>query len=158
VARALGIPAVGEVQNATSLVEPGDAIIVDGGAGEVQVRPRPDVEAALRRKARLRARRQEQYRRLRDVPAITRDGIEVTLQLNAGLLVDLPHLQETGAAGVGLFRTELQFMVAERMPTASEQQALYRTVFQAAEGLPITFAPSTSAATRSCPTCRRSRR
>jgi phosphotransferase system enzyme I (PtsP) len=139
VARALGIPAVGEVQNATSLVEPGDAIIVDGGAGEVQVRPRPDVEAAYAEKARLRARRQEQYRRLRDVPAITRDGIEVTLQLNAGLLVDLPHLQETGAAGVGLFRTELQFMVAERMPTASEQQALYRTVFQAAEGLPITF-------------------
>ncbi len=139
VARALGIPAVGEVQNATSLVEPGDAIIVDGGAGEVQVRPRPDVEAAYAEKARLRARRQEQYRRLRDVPAITRDGVEVTLQLNAGLLVDLPHLQETGAAGVGLFRTELQFMVAERMPTASEQQALYRTVFQAAEGLPITF-------------------
>jgi phosphotransferase system enzyme I (PtsP) len=139
VARAIGIPAVGEVQNATSLVEPGDAIIVDGGAGEVQVRPRPDVEAAYAEKARLRARRQEQYRRLRDVPAITRDGIEVTLQLNAGLLVDLPHLQETGATGVGLFRTELQFMVAERMPTASEQQALYRTVFQAAEGMPITF-------------------
>jgi phosphotransferase system enzyme I (PtsP) len=139
VARALGIPAVGEVSNATSLVEPGDAIIVDGQAGEVQVRPRSDVEAAYAEKARLRARRQEQYRRLRDVPAITRDGIDITLQLNAGLLVDLPHLQETGATGVGLFRTELQFMVAERMPTAGEQQALYRAVFQAADGMPITF-------------------
>ena len=71
VARALGIPAVGEVGNATSLVEPGDAIIVDGTAGDVQIRPRPDVEAAYAEKARLRARRQEQYRRLRDVPAVT---------------------------------------------------------------------------------------
>jgi len=139
VARALGIPAVGEVGNATSLVEPGDAIIVDGGAGEVQIRPRPDVEAAYAEKARLRARRMEQYRRLRDVPAVTKDGVEITLQLNAGLLVDLPHLEETGASGVGLFRTELQFMVAERMPTAGEQQALYRAVFGAAGEMPVTF-------------------
>ena len=70
--------------NATSLVEPGDAIIVDGGLGEVQIRPRPDVEAAYAEKARLRARRMEQYRRLRDVPAVTQDGVEITLQLNAG--------------------------------------------------------------------------
>src|SRR5215204_2448948 len=139
VARALGIPAVSEVSNATSLVELGDAIIVDGGAGEVQIRPRPDVEAAYAEKARLRARRMEQYRRLRDVPAVTKDGVEVNLQLNAGLLVDLPHLEETGASGVGLFRTELQFMVAERMPTAGEQQALYRAVFGAAGEMPVTF-------------------
>jgi phosphotransferase system enzyme I (PtsP) len=139
VARALGIPAVGEVGNATSLVEPGDAIIVDGGAGEVQIRPRPDVEAAYAEKARLRARRMEQYRRLREVPAVTRDGVPINLQLNAGLLVDLPHLSETGATGVGLFRTELQFMVAERMPSAGEQQALYRAVFAAAGDMPVTF-------------------
>jgi phosphotransferase system enzyme I (PtsP) len=139
VARALGIPAVGEVANATSLVEPGDAIIVDGAAGEVQIRPKPDVEAAYAEKARLRARRQEQYRRLRDIPPVTRDGVAISLQLNAGLLVDLPHLEETGAAGVGLFRTELQFMIAERMPSATEQQALYKAVFAAAGGRPVTF-------------------
>ena len=139
VARALGIPAVGEVANATSLTEQGDAIIVDGAAGEVQIRPSPDVEAAYAEKARLRARRQEQYLKLRDVPSVTKDGVEVTLQLNAGLLVDLPHLAETGAAGVGLFRTELQFMIAERMPSASEQQALYSTVFAEAGDRPVTF-------------------
>jgi phosphotransferase system enzyme I (PtsP) len=139
VARALGIPAVGEIENATALVEPGDAIIVDGVAGEIQIRPRPDVEAAYAEKARLRARRQEQYRELRDVPAVTTDGVAIELQINAGLLVDLPHLAETGAAGIGLFRTELQFMVAERMPSASEQQALYKAVFSAAGDLPIVF-------------------
>ncbi|HSP24309.1 MAG TPA: putative PEP-binding protein, partial [Saliniramus sp.] len=139
VARALGLPAVGEVENATSLVEPGDAIIVDGVAGEVQIRPRPDVEAAYAEKARLRARRQEQYRKLREVPSVTRDGVEIDLRLNAGLLVDLPHLEETGASGVGLFRTEIQFMVAEYMPSTSEQQKLYRSVLDAVGGAPVIF-------------------
>lgn len=139
VARALGIPAVGEVANATALVESGDAIIVDGGTGEIQIRPGPEIEAAYAEKARLRARRQEQYRALRDVPAVTRDGVAVGLQLNAGLIVDLSHLNETGAEGVGLFRTELQFMVAERMPSAAEQQILYEAVFDAVGDLPVTI-------------------
>jgi phosphotransferase system enzyme I (PtsP) len=139
VARALGIPAVSEIDNATALVEAADAIIVDGSAGEVHIRPQPDVEASYAQKARLRARRQEQYRQLREVPAVTRDGVAIDLQLNAGLLVDLPHLDETGATGIGLFRTELQFMIAERMPTPSEQQALYSAVFAASGDLPVTF-------------------
>ncbi len=125
--------------NATALVESGDAIIVDGGNGEVQIRPGPEIEAAYAEKARLRARRQEQYRALRDVPAVTRDGVAVGLQLNAGLIVDLSHLNETGAEGVGLFRTELQFMVAERMPSAAEQQVLYEAVFDAVGDLPVTI-------------------
>jgi phosphotransferase system, enzyme I, PtsP len=139
VARALGIPAVGEVENATGLVESGDAIIIDGMAGEVQIRPRPDVEHAYAEKAKLRAKRQEQYRVARDLPSITLDNVDVQLQLNAGLLVDLPHLSETGAQGIGLFRTELQFMVSERMPSTSEQQNLYSQVMEAAGDLPVTF-------------------
>ncbi|MBM6593405.1 phosphoenolpyruvate--protein phosphotransferase [Microvirga pudoricolor] len=139
VARALGIPAVGEVANATALTETGDAIIVDGATGDVQIRPTPEVEASYAEKARLRARRQEQYRKLRDVPSVTKDGRAVTLQLNAGLLVDLPHLEETGAEGIGLFRTELQFMIAERMPTAGEQQNLYASVFAETGDQPVTF-------------------
>jgi phosphotransferase system, enzyme I, PtsP len=139
VARAINIPVVSEVENATALVETGDAIIVDGGAGEVQIRPPADLQLAYAEKARLRARRQEQYRLLRDVPSVTKDGIEVALNLNAGLLVDLPHLAETGAHGVGLFRTELQFMIAERMPSAKDQQTLYASVFESAGELPVTF-------------------
>ena len=78
--------------------------------------PTADVEAAYAEKVRFRARRQEQYRLLRDKPAVTRDGQRVTLLMNAGLLVDLPHLAESGAEGIGLFRTELQFMIAAKMP------------------------------------------
>jgi phosphotransferase system enzyme I (PtsP) len=139
VARALGIPAVGNVENITVVVETGDAIIVDGGSAQVQVRPQPDVESAFKEKARLRARRQEQYRRLRDLPARTRDGVDMSLNLNAGLLIDLPHLEETGAHGIGLFRTELQFMVAERLPSTGEQLSLYRTVLESCGPLPVTF-------------------
>lgn len=139
VARALGVPAVGEVENATALVEQGDALIVDGDAGDLHIRPTSEVEAAYAAKARLRARRQEQYRRLRDVPSVTKDGVEIGLHLNAGLLVDLPHLSETGAAGIGLFRTELQFMIAERLPSSGEQQEFYRTILDAMGDQPVTF-------------------
>jgi phosphotransferase system enzyme I (PtsP) len=139
VARALGIPAVGEVVNATALIQSGDAVIVDGQAGEVQIRPQPDVENAYKDKARLRARKQEQYRKLKALPSVTRDGVEITLQINAGLLVDMPNLEATAASGIGLFRTELQFMVAQHMPTTSEQQALYSAVMDGAQGKPVTF-------------------
>ncbi|GLS43010.1 phosphoenolpyruvate--protein phosphotransferase [Methylobacterium brachythecii] len=139
VARALGIPAVGEIANATALCDSGDAIIVDGAAGEIQVRPTPEIESAYAEQARLRARRQEQYRALRDVPALTRDKVKIGLNLNAGLLIDLSHLGETGAEGIGLFRTELQFMVAQRMPSAAEQQQLYEAVFAATGDLPVTI-------------------
>lgn len=139
VARALGIPAVGEIVNATALIQSGDAVIVDGQAGEVQIRPQPDVENAYKDKARLRARKQEQYRKLKSQPAVTRDGVPIVLQINAGLLVDMPNLEATAAAGIGLFRTELQFMVAEHMPTTSEQQALYTAVLDHAQGRPVTF-------------------
>ncbi|RDJ20162.1 phosphoenolpyruvate--protein phosphotransferase [Bosea caraganae] len=139
VARALGIPVVSEIVNVTALVQPGDAVIVDGQAGEVQIRPQPDVENAYKDKARLRARKQEQYRKLKTLPSVTKDGVEITLQINAGLLVDMPNLDETAAAGIGLFRTELQFMVAQHMPTTAEQQALYGAVLKAAQGRPVTF-------------------
>jgi phosphotransferase system enzyme I (PtsP) len=139
VARALGIPAVGEIANATGQVETGDAIIVDGSTGEVHMRPPADIETAYGERVKLRARRQAQYRALRDRPCVTKDGHKMSLMINAGLTIDLPHLDETGAAGIGLFRTELQFMVADTLPRTGEQLALYRTVLDAAKKRPVTF-------------------
>src|SRR5205085_7929719 len=122
-----------------SSCENGDAIIVDGVAGEAHLRPPADVEAAYAEKVRFRARRQEQYRLLRDKPAVTRDGVRIALHMNAGLLVDLPHLSESGAEGIGLFRTELQFMISAKMPKLAEQASVYAAVMDAADGLPVTF-------------------
>ena len=139
VARALGIPAVGEIDNATGTADPGDAVIVDGSAGDVHLRPLPDMEAAYAERVRLRARRQQQYQALRDVPCVSKDGQDISLMINAGLSVDLPHLTDTGAAGIGLFRTELQFMVAPNFPRSSEQYTLYRAVLDAAGEKSVTF-------------------
>jgi phosphotransferase system, enzyme I, PtsP len=139
VARALGIAAVGDIDNATGIADPGDAIIVDGAGGDVQLRPLPDMEAAYAERVRLRARRQQQYQALRDLPCVTKDGQHIALLINAGLSVDLPHIADTGASGIGLFRTELQFMVAPNFPRASEQYALYRAVLDAAGERPVTF-------------------
>ena len=139
VARALGIPVVGEIENATGLVEPGDAVIVDGSTGHVHMRPPADIESAYGERVKLRARRQAQYHALRDKPCVTKDGHKFSLMINAGLAIDLPHIEETGAAGIGLFRTELQFMVADTFPRTNEQLALYRSVLDAAGEKPVTF-------------------
>lgn len=139
VARAMGIPVTGQVKGAVSMSENGDPIIVDGEEGAVHLRPQPDLEAAYAEKVRFRARRQELYRELRKKPSVTKDGVPIDLLINAGLSVDLPHLADSGAAGIGLFRTELQFMVASAFPRAEAQERLYRDVIEAAQGKPVTF-------------------
>jgi len=139
VARAMGIPVAGQMKGAVSMAENGDAIIVDGEEGTIHLRPQPDLEAAYAEKVRFRARRQEVYRELRKKPSLTKDGTQVDLLMNAGLAVDLPQLAEAGAAGIGLFRTELQFMVASTFPRAEAQEKLYRDVLDAARGKPVTF-------------------
>ncbi|PBB19407.1 phosphoenolpyruvate--protein phosphotransferase [Mesorhizobium sp. WSM4313] len=139
VARAMGIPVAGQMKGAVSMAENGDAIIVDGEEGTIHLRPQSDLEAAYAEKVRFRARRQEVYRELRKKPSLTKDGVPVELLMNAGLAVDLPQLTESGAAGIGLFRTELQFMVASTFPRAEAQERLYRDVLEAARGKPVTF-------------------
>ena len=139
VARALGIPVVGEAANITNLVEAGDPIIVDGGTGAIHLRPAPDVVASYGEKVRLRARRQEQYRDMRALPATTLDGVEIKLSMNAGLLIDVPQVAATNAASIGLFRTELQFMVSSRFPRMEAQASLYRAVLDGLPGLPVVF-------------------
>jgi phosphotransferase system enzyme I (PtsP) len=139
VARALGIAAVAQIENAVGLVDAGDAIIVDGTEGDLHIRPPPDIQSAYGEKVRFRARRQAQYAALRQRPTVTRDHEPIALMLNAGLLVDLPHIEESGASGIGLFRTELQFMIRTAFPRTSEQLALYRAVLDAAGDRPVTF-------------------
>jgi phosphotransferase system enzyme I (PtsP) len=139
VARALGIPVVGQVKGAVSMSENRDLVIVDGEDGGVHLRPPSDLATLFSDKARFREKRQERYRSLREVPAQTKDGVAIDLEMNAGLLVDLPQLDESGAAGIGLFRTELQFMIASTMPRASDQERLYAAVLDAAADRPVTF-------------------
>ncbi len=139
VARAMGVPVLGQAKGIVSMSEAGDAIIVDGEEGVAHLRPLPNVEAAYAEKVRFRANRQKLYKSLRHAPNVTADGEAFTLMMNAGLLVDLPQLEESGAEGIGLFRTELQFMVASAFPRAEAQEQLYRQVIGAAGSRPVTF-------------------
>jgi phosphotransferase system enzyme I (PtsP) len=139
VARALDIPCVGRLAGLRDRISEGDKVIVDAESGEAFLRPRPDVLAALNARLTVRAQRQAEFARLRDTPAFTRDGAKITLLMNAGLAVDLDILPETGAEGIGLFRTEFQFMVAEELPRFNAQTQLYERVLDAADGLPVIF-------------------
>ena len=139
VAKALGIAAVGQALGVVDRVNAGDAIIVDAVAGEVHMRPSPEMVAVYSDKVRFRAKRQKQYEALRDVPAVTRDGQKIALHMNAGLLVDMPHLAESGADGIGLFRTELQFMLSHTLPRLERQLQTYRAVVAEAGDKPVVF-------------------
>jgi phosphotransferase system enzyme I (PtsP) len=139
VARALGIAAISQVKGVLEAVEPGDAAIVDADAGELHVRPTQEVVSAYADKVRFRARRQAQYAALRTVPSVTLDGERVGLHINAGLLFDLPHLDQSGADGIGLFRTELQFMISSTFPRLEQQTRLYKAILDAAGDRPVVF-------------------
>jgi len=139
VAKALGIAAIGQAGGVVERVGAGDATIVDAITGEVHLRPSSDVISAYSDKVRFLARRQRHYRALKDVPAVTTDGERVELHMNAGLLVDMSHLKESGADGVGLFRTELLFMLSSTLPKLERQVESYRAVVARAGDKPVIF-------------------
>jgi len=139
VAKALGIAAIGQAAGVVERVNAGDAAIVDAVAGEVHLRPTGEVIAAYSDKVRFRARKQKRYMALRGRPAITKDGVRIALHMNAGLVVDMPHLRECAADGVGLYRTELQFMLSDSFPRLDKQTQLYSSVLRESEGKPVVF-------------------
>ncbi|MBU6299492.1 MAG: phosphoenolpyruvate--protein phosphotransferase, partial [Alphaproteobacteria bacterium] len=139
VARAMGLPLVGSAEGITDASRAGDAIVVDGETGEVHLRPAAEIVAAFEAKRTLRAHRVAQFASVRDQPAVTKDGVHIRLLMNAGLLLDMPHLHESGADGIGLFRTELQFMIGETMPRLNDQVAFYKEVLDAAGDKPVVF-------------------
>ncbi|WP_299369331.1 phosphoenolpyruvate--protein phosphotransferase [uncultured Tateyamaria sp.] len=139
VARALAIPLIVHVDRATLEALNGDHVMVDGEQGIVHLRPDDTVVTAFRDKMAMQAAAVERYASIRDKPAETRCGSVVALHMNAGLMADLPSLVGSGAEGVGLFRTELQFLVRNQMPRRSELSALYARVLDAASGKPVIF-------------------
>lgn len=139
IARALAIPLLVHVGRITNDAVNGDHIMVDGEQGIVHLRPEDAVAAAFRDKIAMQAAAQERYSSIRDQPAQAKCGTVIGLDMNAGLMADLPSLENSGAEGVGLFRTELQFLVRNKMPKRSELSALYARVLDAAQGKRVVF-------------------
>lgn len=139
VARALQIPVVGRVKTVLDRVEPMDPILVDGGNALCYIRPGEDVRSAFKASMRLFEEKRAAYLAARDLPSITRDGVEIDLMMNAGLLIDMAHLHASGAAGIGLYRTEVPFMVRSDFPDLQTQAELYGKIIDQADGKPVTF-------------------
>ena len=139
VARALAIPLVIQAARITREALNGDAILVDGDQGHVHLRPEETVAKAFREKMEMLHEAQAAYAALRDKPATTRDGVTLGLYMNAGLMADLPSLPKCGALGVGLFRTELQFLIRSTVPKRAELAALYSRILDSAREKPVVF-------------------
>lgn len=139
IARALGLPLIGRVSGVLDRIETGDDVLVDAEDGNIHLRPLESQVSGFQLRLNIRGEMSRAYDQLRFKKAVTRDGIEVDLMLNAGLLVDLPQLDLAGADGIGLFRTEFQFMVSDFMPRLEQQTDLYRKAILAAGDRPVTF-------------------
>ncbi len=139
VARAMGVPVLGRVRELFTDVSEGDELIVDAGNGALLVRPQAAMIKSYQAMSVLKARQAERFAKVKDLPAISRDGQRITVLMNAGLAGDAQALDVTGADGIGLFRTEFQFLVSATLPRRERQQALYRSVLEAAGDRPVVF-------------------
>ena len=139
VARAMGVPVLGRVREVRRQIADGDQLLLDVTEGSVLVRPTAAMEEAFEAKLALRQKRRAAFAALRDVPPVTKDGHRVTLMVNAGLRDDAAALDTTGADGIGLFRTEFQFLVSATLPQRERQLRLYRDVMEAAGDRPVVF-------------------
>jgi len=139
ICRALGIPLVGRCDGILDMIETGDPVLLDGEMGTVHIRPLETQISAFHLRLNIRGEMTKALDAIKFTPAVTKDDRRVSLQLNAGLLVDLPQLDQVGADGIGLFRTEFQFMVSEFMPKLKDQSDLYRKALDAAGHRPVTF-------------------
>ena len=139
VARAMGVPVLGRIRGLRGMIREGDLILVDGAQGIANVRPTQSVVEAFEARSARSRERQARYAALRDVEPFTRDGERITLMINAGLRDDVPLLNLTGADGIGLFRTEFQFLVSAALPQRDRQTRLYRDVLDTAGDKPVIF-------------------
>ena len=139
VARAMGVPVLGRVRGLFTDVSDGDELIVDAGNGALLVRPQAAMIKSYQAMSVLKARQAEKFAAIKDLPAISKDGRRVAIMMNAGLADDAQALDMTGADGIGLFRTEFQFLVSATLPRRERQQALYRNVLDAAGTRPVVF-------------------
>ena len=139
VARAMGVPVIGRIGDIRHIASEGDTILVDGDAGAVTVRPTRSLSTQFDTRMAMSLRRRAEYAALRPLPPITRDGLRVALMVNAGLADDAAAIETTGADGIGLFRTEFQFLVAATLPGRDSQYRLYKSVMDTAGDKPVVF-------------------
>ena len=138
-ARALGLPALAGARGILEAAEDGDVAVLDADDGQVILRPDQEVVRVYERAQAARSARQAGWAALRDQPTVTADGTPVQLMLNIGLALELGQISATGAAGIGLFRTEIAMLARGTVMDTTEQAAAYARVLDAAAGRPVLF-------------------
>jgi phosphotransferase system enzyme I (PtsP) len=138
-ARTLSIPAVMGVGSIPLDQLEGRRLLVDGDRGRVFIEPSPSVVDEFDRLMSREKDLAEELKALRDLPAETPDGVRVSLQVNAGLLSDLAPAHDSGAEGIGLYRTEFTFMVRDSFPSEQDQYQVYREVLGSFAPKPVTM-------------------
>lgn len=139
VARAIGIPMVGRIEGVMDALDTGSPVVLDGDNGHVYVRPNDEIIQAFHTAVRTRAERRRYFDQIRTLPAVTGDGVAITLSINAAFLIDLAEMEAVGADGCGLFRTEFAFMTRSRYPDVHTQAAHYRDALDTAASRPVAF-------------------
>jgi phosphotransferase system enzyme I (PtsP) len=139
VARAIGVPVIGRLHDIRHSVEDGEPILIDGDNGSVIIRPTRALLSGFEHRMALSQKRRAEFAAVRTLPAETKDGVRVSVMVNAGLAEDAAALGMTGADGIGLFRTEFQFLVSATLPGRERQQRLYTKVLQSAGSKPVVF-------------------
>jgi phosphotransferase system enzyme I (PtsP) len=138
-ARALGLPSVGGTRGMLDSAEPGDEAVVDADEGQLVLRPEAEVRTTYLRELEARSALEAGWARLRGRPAVTADGVKVSLMLNVGLAMEMAQLDTTGAEGIGLYRTEIGMLARGGIADVAEQAAGYARVLDAAAGRPVLF-------------------
>ena len=138
-ARALDLPTLGGARGVLDLAETGEQGLLDADEGLFVLRPEQELQTAYARELAARSARQARWASLRDRPSVTADGTPVTLMLNVGLPLELAQLEATGAAGIGLFRTEIAMLARGAVADVAEQTAVYARVLDAAGPRPVLF-------------------
>jgi phosphotransferase system enzyme I (PtsP) len=139
VARAMGIPMLGRVRNVRQMIAEGDPVLLDSSELLAFVRPTPSIVRGFEAKLLVNQKRRAEYAAMRDLPAVTTDGARIEVMINAGLRDDAAAVDVTGADGIGLFRTEFQFLVSATLPRRESQQRLYRSVLDTVGDKPVVF-------------------
>jgi phosphotransferase system enzyme I (PtsP) len=139
VARAIGVPVIGRLHDIRHSVEDGDPILVDGDNGSIIIRPNRQLLSGFEHRMALSQKRRAEFAAVRTLPAKTKDGVKVSVMVNAGLAEDAAALAMSGADGIGLFRTEFQFLVSATLPGRDRQLRLYTKVLEAVGDRPVVF-------------------
>jgi phosphotransferase system enzyme I (PtsP) len=139
VARAIGVPVIGRLNDIRHSVEEGETILVDGDNGSIIIRPTRPLLQSFEHRMTLSQKRRAEFAAAKSLPAVTRDGLHISVMVNAGLAEDASALAMTGADGIGLFRTEFQFLVSATLPGRERQQRLYTKVLESAGKRPVVF-------------------